>query len=989
MKKIITLVIFLGAGILNAFAQKYEVPKVEQYKLNNGFTVILCEDHTLPQAFGAVVVRAGSKDDPTDATGLAHYLEHMMFKGTQNMGTIDWEKEKPHYEKVLELYDQLGKTTNKKQRDELQLQINQASLEQAKYIIPNEYPKLLAEIGGNGINAGTSFDYTTFHSIFPAVQIEKWLTFYSNSFQNPVFRSFQAELETVYEEYNMYKDRTNERVREEIMKNVFPTTPYGRPIIGFGEHLKNPSLNKLIDFYNTYYVPNNMALVLCGDFTINDVKPHIEKTFGKWEHKNLPTKSEDKEAPFKGRKEVTIKLAPYESVQLVFRTISMSDPDNTVLDICQTMLRNGQTGFLDQFLTDGVFTSASAYNNSLKNEGIMVLQASPNPQSFYKGTINPMFINSANEYKAYIRELERARIIGIEETEKKLIESLQRLADGTFTDQMLDGVKKQLINSYIVRLESNTSKATQLMQMFIYNADLSEFTNYVDKVNAITKNDVMRVAKKYFGKDYMAFIIKRGKSKPEKLEKPKVEPLEFPATGQSKFAQEFRNTKSPEPNVRFVDFQNDAQSLTLKNGDTFYYSKNPVNDIFSFTIRFDIGTGTMKELNYGYLMNYAGGGGFNAQTLKLQLNNLNCFYNVSVDESYVNITLTGPEKNFKQAANLISLLINKPTIYQNIVSSVMERERISRQYEKLESEFINDALVEYISYGDKSSYIDRMTLKAIGQIKSEEIIMAFKQACTYSATVFCSGSWTSAEQAKALFESSVQLADKPTKGNAPFLRPKADIAENTIYFVHVSDSKQSQIAVLGNQAPYQIAQDPIISAFNFYFSGGFNGLMLQEIREKRSMAYGASAGYIRAALPEKNSYFRGEMSTQDDKTNGAVGIFWNLLRNMPQHPERISSVKEYLTWTTVLQTPGFRSVGSYIDRTKRIGYTEDPAISNFKAFEALTFDDIIKFWTNNIKDNKIAFAIVGDKSRINLKELEKYGKVIEISPSKLFSQDEE
>ena len=988
-KLIFSAVLFVLINI-TVSAQKHEAYKIEQYKLSNGLTVILSEDHSLPQAYGAVVVCAGSINDPVDATGLAHYLEHMLFKGTQNMGTTNWEKEKPYYEKALELYDELYATKDKKQRESLQKEINKISLQQSNYVIPNEYSKLLSEIGTDGINAGTGYDYTTYYSKFPAVQIEKWLTFYSNSFQNPVFRGFQAELETVYEEYNMYKDRHYERFNEEIQQHVFPTSPYGRPIIGLGEHLKNPSLRKLIDFYQTYYVPENMALVISGNININEVKPHIENTFGKWENKKLTATQPDiKEASFKGRKEITIRNAPNEMVQLVYRTVPSNHPDKNILDVCDNLLNNGQTGLLDQLIIDGTFVIVNTSNGAYKNDGVMTLAAIPNPQAFYKGSINPMGITTIEQYNTYIRELDRARIIAIEETEKKMITALQRLSNGSFSDQLLDGVKSMLINQYIRMQEFNNNKLMYLVNTFANNIDIKEYTDYINKINAITKDDIVQVAKKYFGKNYMVFVTKYGKGKTEKLEKPNVDPLEFNATGESVFAKEFRAIKSPELNPHYVNFEKDAEKLQLKNGDSFYFSKNPVNDIFSLVIRFDIGTELMKELNYVYLLNYGGAGGFTPQIFKTLLSNLNCSYSISATESYLTINLSGPEKNFKQATELLSLLINQPIVYQNNVSAAMERERILRRYEKSDAESIIDALNSYIMYGEKSPYIDRLTLKAVGQIKTQEIIMAFQQACKYSATVFCSGNWISGMQARAAFEQTVQLNKSPLKGDSPFIRPKANITENTIYFVHSSDLKQSQMRVFANEGAYDISQNPLINAFNFYFSGSFNGLMLQEIREKRSMAYYANANYVHASLSGKDSHFEGELQTQSDKTNSTIDAFWSILRDMPKYTERMQAIKNYLTWSSILQTPSFRAVGIYIDYYNRIGYVEDPVKSNIEAYENLEFEDIVKFWINNIKDKPMAMAIVGDKSRVNLKELSKYGKLVEINPDKLFSKDEE
>lgn len=191
-------VLFLLLSPVFALAQGLD--NLNQYKLDNGLTVILNEDHTRTEVFGYVVCKAGSKDDPADATGMAHYMEHLLFKGTETMGTTDWEKEKPHIDSIFVLYDQLGMTEDEEARKAIQLLINEQSVFANEYAIPNELDNILKELGSTGMNANTTADRTVYFNTFPPNQIERWIEVYAHRFQNAVFRSFQAELEVVYEE---------------------------------------------------------------------------------------------------------------------------------------------------------------------------------------------------------------------------------------------------------------------------------------------------------------------------------------------------------------------------------------------------------------------------------------------------------------------------------------------------------------------------------------------------------------------------------------------------------------------------------------------------------------------------------------------------------------------------------------------------------------------------------------------------------------------
>lgn len=256
---------------------------VIQFKLDNGLTVYLTENHDLPQVFGAVVVKTGGKKDPADNTGMAHYLEHMLFKGTTDLGTINYEKEKVLLDQINVLYDELGKTSDPKERGVIQQKINQVSVEAAAYSIPNEMDRMISEIGGENVNAFTTEEMTAYFNSFPSNQMERWLDIYAHRFEEPVFRLFQSELETVYEEKNISMDDPFNAVFEKFMKSFYKNHPYGQQtVIGKTEHLKNPSLTAMYDYYNKWYVANNMALVLSGDFNSQEIIPIVKEKFGKW-----------------------------------------------------------------------------------------------------------------------------------------------------------------------------------------------------------------------------------------------------------------------------------------------------------------------------------------------------------------------------------------------------------------------------------------------------------------------------------------------------------------------------------------------------------------------------------------------------------------------------------------------------------------------------------------------------------------------------------
>ena len=270
MKLKMLLCLAIAVIAMPAFSQG-----LKAFKLKNGLSVYIWEDASKSDVFGLVGVRAGSINEPEEYTGLAHYLEHVMFKGTDNIGALNWTEEEPIYKEIIAKYDQRAAETDPVKKDALNQEINELTLKAGKISLPTEYSSLMESIGAKGVNAATSYDYTFYHSSFPAYQINKWLEISSQRFIHPVFRSFQPELENVYEEYNRAQDNPNQAVSSFFMSKAFEGHPYSRDIIGLPEHLKNPQLSKLIEFYDTWYVPENMVLVLVGNINAQQVAGRI------------------------------------------------------------------------------------------------------------------------------------------------------------------------------------------------------------------------------------------------------------------------------------------------------------------------------------------------------------------------------------------------------------------------------------------------------------------------------------------------------------------------------------------------------------------------------------------------------------------------------------------------------------------------------------------------------------------------------------------
>ena len=251
------------------------------YTLDNGLKVYMTVNEAEPRIQTYIAVRVGGKNDPSETTGLAHYFEHLMFKGSEQFGTSDYAAEKPLLDEIEAKFEKYRTLTDPAEREALYAEIDSISLEASKLFIPNEYDKLMAAIGAQGTNAYTGYDMTVYVEDIPSNQIENWAKVQSDRFKHNVIRGFHTELETVYEEKNMSLTDDSRKSLEVMFASLFPNHPYGtQTILGTQEHLKNPSITNIKNYYKNWYVPNNMAICLSGDFDPDMMIATIDKYFG-------------------------------------------------------------------------------------------------------------------------------------------------------------------------------------------------------------------------------------------------------------------------------------------------------------------------------------------------------------------------------------------------------------------------------------------------------------------------------------------------------------------------------------------------------------------------------------------------------------------------------------------------------------------------------------------------------------------------------------
>ena len=921
---------------------------VEQYRLPNGFTVILNPDPSATQVFGGILVKAGSKNDPPDATGIAHYLEHLLFKGTSEMGTLDYQQEKPLLDSINLLYDELSKLPSPVARQQHQLAINRLAVRASSYGLPNEFDKLLKSIGSTEVNAYTTDEITFYQNYFPAHQIVKWLELYSHRFQNPVFRSFQSELEVVYEEKNRAMDNMTYQVYEAAQAAAFPDHPLGtQTTLGSVTHLKNPSLTKMYDFFRTYYVAGNMALVICGNFDAATVKPPIERLFGNWRTGEVPAWPHDTPRNFKGREQHKVRLTPVPAGFLGFRSPGQPHPDRAALEVCTNLLFNEEeTGLINRL--------------QLENK---VMYAGAAPFEFNEaGTIAVFFVPKI------LRQ-------SLRKGEKFVWQEIEKLKQGHFDEQLMSGIKLQLYNQYQRKLENLENRTNVLGELFSQGQQWSDYQGYLQQIAGIDKNAVMEVANRYFGNDFLAMYSKIGFKKKPKLEKPPYQAVKTTQNGTSAFAASFEKIPGGELHPQFLECTPPATHI--RNQYPLYWISNPINDQFKLQLRYFVGHRSEPRLGAAAeLVNYAGLKGKSLPQLKQSFAALGTSYYIYCSDHYLTIQLEGRESGLRESLVLLEQFLEAPSADAQAFKRVLTDHRALKRIDKRNPGLIGRQLRDWVRFGEQSSYLTGLALKNIKQQQPEALMTLFQETLrNYKAGIHFSGNTPIDSLANWL--SSYMPSGKAAK-EAPYNYLPAETPKKPlIYFIHNPKLNQSQVWTYLKCPDFKTADQAKMDAFNSYFGDGFNGLVMQEVREYRSLAYAAWGGFVAGetdGAPLSLITFAG---CQADKTAETVLLLNDLIRKTPEYPDRMGLIKTALREKAAAEIPSFRSRSLQVEDWSRLGLSVDPKKAAFEGYPSLSFDAMMDWYRQQTNNQTLVFTVYGDRRKIDWKALEKLGQVVE------------
>lgn len=944
--------------------------------LKNGMNVVMCEDHSQPKIYGAVCVHVGSKNDPADNTGMAHYLEHLMFKGTDQIGTLNWEKEQVYLDSITMLYDELHGITDPEQRKSILLHINNLSNTATQYAIPNEVDVILDKMGGEGINAFTSTDVTCYHNCFPANQLEKWLTVYTERFRHPVFRLFQSELEAVYEEYNMYHDNPIMVFMEDALELAADGHPYGRPTIGYQEHLKNPQISAMQKFFNTYYHPCNMTLVLVGDFSSKTIQPLLDKTIGNLHNeapgvdKDLAYRTErmntnlNQKITLSGQKVINLKETPVKMGVLGFRTVTANHPDALYLDILGRLLNNSSsTGLVDHLNNESKLLMAYSFNYSMVEDGLFAF--------FYA----PKIIGQSHE-----------------QAEALLLGTLDSLKKGLFSDELFNAVKMEYLTEYLSGMESMEDKFDEILGMVINQQNVSFYEKKESLIRQLTKQELVETARRYFTDDCLIIRSSMGFKKMEKLDKPNWSPVVAQNTDQqSDFAQKIAEMPVKELTAQDKNIADKVQVVGINHGFSLYSTANPVNDIFTLNISYNYGYNADKRLpNAISYFNLQGTENQPFDKFQLKLQQIGASMEVYCTADQTILSISGFDKDFKEILLLCQEKLLKPGNDESKLATLIDEETSAKQMEKKDASAWGTALFHYALYGQYSPEIHKMTLKELKKASGKELLDAFKQATCADGHVTYVGNHDAREVADLLqqtliHETAKQSSDskikKETTRELPALRT---YDKPTILLVSNKQFIQSNIYFYLQAKPLpNVHQRTLCLAYNEYMSGSMAGVIFQEIRELRSLGYSAYGGYSYDWLNRRQGMVWGYLGTQADKTVEGCEEMTKLLTRFPEKPEKFENAKEAAIRKLETSTVQFRDLPAKVWQWQEQGYKGDPTTEQLQMLRSITFDNVNEFYKISTEGANMVITIAGDKKRMDLKALGEKFEIIEVKPGEI------
>jgi len=929
------------------------------YTLKNGLTVILTVNKEIPRLQTIIATKAGSKTDPKDHTGLAHYLEHMLFKGTDKYGSLDWATEKKHLDRIDDLYELYNQTKDENQRKSIYHSIDSVSGVAAKFAIANEYDKMMSMIGAKGTNAFTSFEQTAYINDIPTNQIDRWLAIEAERFRNPVLRIFHTELEAVYEEKNRSLDSDDDKVFELLFDKLFQRHNYGQQTtIGTVEHLKNPSLKAIREYFYANYVPNNMCIIMAGDFNPSDLIQKIDRSFSYMKPKPVKPYTFEKELESNTPIEASVYGPDAEYVSIAFRFPGANSKEAMLLDLMSSVLSNGNAGLMDL--------------NLVKKQE--VLEASAGAYKLQDYSV--LFIDG----KA--KEGQK-----LEEVKEKMLNQINLLKEGNFDEEMLVAIINNSKKSLIQTRESNSGRAFGLLESFTSDQPWDQVVSQIDIMSKITKKDVQAFAQKWLNQNYVCIYKRIGKDENVvKVEKPSITPVEVNREAQSPFLKNIASMPSVKIAPVFINYDKDiirSNVKTANNTVSLLSVPNKTNSLFTQYYYVEVGSlhNQLFPIAMDYLQ-YLGTDKYSADEISKKFYTLACDFGVfpGSEESYV--SLSGLQDNYEKGVELFEHLLRNCKPDEEALKNMIEGKKKKRSDTKLNKNAIRSGLRSYAQYGARNPFNNELTNEELDQISANELVSILHNLTSYNHKILYYGPATPAtltSKLVSLHYTPQQFTAAPPIKQFTFTEQKS----NEVLFADY-DMVQAEIQWFRNSSVYDPAKTPVINMFNEYFGGNMSGIVFQEIRESKALAYSTYAAYGTPTKKGQPFNVSGYVGCQADKMKEAIAGMQELLTALPKSEKLFtnsqSSIKNSISTSRTTKT---NILFSYLNAQKK-GLNYDMNENIFNSTDKFSFADIEKFYKDNISNKPYVLTVVGSDAKVNWDELKKFGPIKKLSLEEIF-----
>lgn len=968
------LFVLLLAGTVTTFAQtgKYEwkeatsggytykyvtndPAKARFYTLKNGLTVILSSTGKDPRIQCYVATKAGSKTDPSTNTGLAHYLEHMLFKGTDKYGSLDWTKEKPELDKIDALYEAYNKKTDAAERKAIYHSIDSISGVASKYAIANEYDKMMSSMGAQGTNAFTSFEQTVYTDDVPASAIDKYLTVQGERFRNPILRIFHTELEAVYEEKNRGLDTDGRRVFEKLFEELFKNHNYGlQTTIGTIEHLKNPSLVEIRKYFNTYYVPNNMGVIMSGDFNPDVMIKKVEATFGYMQQKAIPKYTFKPEQPITAPISTEVVGPDAESVTIGFRLPGNKDKDVLLADLVGQILTNGKAGLMDLNLVKKqklLRASASAF--TLIDYGILYMQGNPTQGQ------------------------------SLEDVKTLMLGEIENLKKGNFDDNLITSIINNQKKVKILATETYSARANDLMDAFTSELNWKEQVAYTDQLSKLTKKDIVAFANKYFQENYVVILKRKGEDKNIiKVDKPAITPVETNRDAQSAFVKQVNNMAATPVKPLWLNYNKDLQKTKIGPAEVLYV-QNKDNSLFRLRYRFEIGTWNDKKLGLAaQYLQFLSTDKKSAEEITKAFYQIACSFTVSAATEFTTVTIEGLEDNFTKAVTLFEDVLKNCKADETALKALKSRIIKSRTDAKANKGAIMSGLLNYARYGQNNPYNYTMSDLELNSTTAEELVTILHNLNNYTHKILYYGAQPLAQFTAGL-KNAHSIPAAFTVSPPPVKFTDAVQRKNEVLFADYN-MVQSEIRWVRNSAPYDADKEPVIDIFNNYFGGGMGALVFQTIRESKALAYSTSAVYVKPAKMEDPFFTTAYVGCQADKFNESIIAMNELLNDLPNVAENIKFAREGIKKD--IETERITQDGIIFNylTAQRKGLNDDIRRKIYTAVDKVGYNELKQFHTAYIANKPYTYCVVASEKKLSIESMSKYGEVKKLSLEEIF-----